>query len=182
MELLKITFFTIGSFLGIENNFIASEKVIVTINPIEQTIHITQYNLFSLTHTNSDTEKLKIEVKTLQKKPTSWREELAEYPIKTLKFDIVSGNLNTHVSLQYNAPKGLKDYAISYDTEKNQYAFINIPRWNLQTNDGKIEGNYWFFDADKPFTFSLKPFINMPEEFKAYKKNLLPLWEELKSE
>lgn len=179
MELLKITFFATGSFLGIENNFIASEKVLVTIDPIEQTISVSQTNLFSVTQTQQDIEKLKAEIKTLQQTPTNWRVELANYQIKTLKFAKESGSLHAQVYLKYNTPKDLKDYAISYNAEKNYYAFINIPRWNLQTKDGKIAGNYWLFDANKPFTFTIEAFTDMPEEFKAYKKNLLPLWEKL---
>jgi len=180
MELLKITFFSIGSFFGIENNFIASEKVTVTINPVEQTIHITQYNLFSVTQTDTDAKKLETQLKTIMETPTNWREELADYPIKTLQFTEESDSLNAHIFLKYNTVKDLKDYAISYNSEKNYYAFINIPRWNLNTKDGKVVGNYWLFDADKAFTFTLEAYANMPEEFKAYKKNVLLLWKKLK--
>ena len=36
MEVIKITFFVLGSFFGIENSRLAAEKVTVTINPPNQ--------------------------------------------------------------------------------------------------------------------------------------------------
>lgn len=175
MEKIKIVCFVIGSFFGIENSRIGSEKVTVTVNPIDKTIIIVQENLFSVIRSKNDS--LSISKEFLKIYEDNWLSELKDYSIKSLEFYSDENHLlNAKITLHYTSFKDLKTYAIDVN-QQGDYSIINIPEWNLKTEDGKLNGNYWNFNASKPFTFTLEAFKNMPEAYEAHKKSVYTIWE-----
>lgn len=180
MEIIKIIFFAIGTFFGIENSQIAAEKTTVTINPIAHTIVVVQEQLFSITKTKEDSLRVSEELLVMIKDTNDWRPELKSYASKSYEFyESKTGYLNAKISLTYGNDADLKPYAIDLLEDKT-YSIINIPRWDLRTNGGKINGNYWHFDADTIFEFTVTPFKEIPAEYKIHKKSLLPIWKAVK--
>lgn len=171
MEEIKIIFFVLGTFLGSENR-IAADKTTITIHPETKTILIQQESLFSLIRTREDSSAASRQLSEISRNDAVWRPKLKSYRVKTCElYNDVTGNLNAKIFLKYSKTEDLKDYGLSFNPE-GYFSFISFPEDNLRTNDGRLNGNYWHFDADKPFTFTLEPFIGMPEAKKAHKKFL----------
>jgi len=175
MEKIKIVFFILGSFFGIENSRIISEKVKVTIEPNRKTITIIQENLFSILKSEKDSLAIDIEIDEINEK--NWLTELKAYSLKSFEFYADKNNiLNAKIILHYTNFRDLKTYAIDVNQQGN-YSIINIPEWNLKTNGGTLDGNYWNFDASKPFSFTLEVAKNIPSEYKVYKSSIHSIWE-----
>lgn len=175
MEQIKIIFFALTSFFTIENGLIVADNTTVTIDPENKEIEIIQNNLFTVIQSEKD-RKLVLEQwdKLLhwQQKNASWSPELDSFSSKD--FNIISSKetLQPRVVLRYSEEKDLRTLGIWYHKEKNQFSINQIPQHNIKTNNGKLEGNYWVFKADEKFSFSLEPFLEMPENYKQFKKPL----------
>ncbi|WP_028892593.1 hypothetical protein [Tenacibaculum sp. 47A_GOM-205m] len=175
MEVIKIAFFVLGVFFG-ENSRIGAEKTTVTINPKEQTITIVQENIFALIANEADTMQVSSELKKVVAR--NWRKEIESYPSKSCTLYVSDkGSLNAKITLKYPSENVLRDFALDFNKETKEFSLINIPDWNVETEDGAFKENYWRFSADNSFTFVVTPFKNMPERFKSVKRNLLPIWE-----
>lgn len=175
MEVIKIVFFVLGVFFG-ENSRIGAEKTSVTVNPKEQIVTIVQENIFALIVKEEDSIQVSSELKKIVAR--NWRKEIEPYPSKSCTFYATGdGNLNAKIILNYPSEKELKDFALDFNEETNRFSLINIPNWNVETEDGTLKGNYWKFRADDSFTFVVTPFKNMPKKFKNAKRNLRPIWE-----
>lgn len=174
MEQIKIAFFVLGSFFGIENSRIVSEKVTVTIKPMAKTIIVVQEDLFSIIKSENDSLAISKELEKIYE--DNWLPELKDYPSKSIEFYTDENNLlNAKITLHYKSFRDLKKYAIDVNQQAG-YSMINIPEWNLKTDDGQLNGNYWDFNASKPFTFTQETFKNMPEEFTAHKNSVYAIW------
>ncbi|MDE1208261.1 hypothetical protein [Tenacibaculum larymnensis] len=175
MEVIKIAFFVLGVFFG-ENSRIGAEKTTVTINPNEQTIIIVQENIFALIANESDSMQVSSELKKVVTR--NWRKEIESYPSKSCTLYVTDeGSLNAKITLKYPSEHVLRDFALDFNKEAKEFSLINIPDWNVETEDGVLKGNYWRFSADNSFTFVVTPFKNMPDRFKSVKRSLLPIWE-----
>ena len=175
MEVIKIAFFVLGVFFG-ENSRIGAEKTTVTINPKEQTITIVQENIFALITNEADSMQVSSELKKVVAR--NWRKEIESYPSKSCTLYVSDkGSLNAKITLKYPSENVLRDFALYFNKETKEFSLINIPDWNVKTEDGALTGNYWRFSADNSFTFVVTPFKNMPDRFKSVKRNLLPIWE-----
>lgn len=175
MEVIKIAFFVLGVFFG-ENSRIGAEKTTVTINPKEQTITIVQENIFALIANEADTMQVSSELKKVVAR--NWRKEIESYPSKSCTLYVIDkGSLNAKITLKYPSENVLRDFALDFNKETKEFSLINIPDWNVETEDGAFKENYWRFSADNSFTFVVTPFKNMPDRFKSVKRNLLPIWE-----
>ena len=175
MEVIKIAFFVLGVFFG-ENSRIGAEKTTVTVNPKEQKVTIVQENIFALIVKEGDSLQVSSELKKIIAR--NWRKEIETYPSKSCTFYVTdNGNLNAKIILNYPSEKELKDFALDFNQETKEFSLINIPDWNVETEDGALKGNYWRFSADDSFTFVVTPFKNMPDKFKSVKRNLKPIWE-----
>ncbi len=176
MEVIKIALYVLGMFFGIEDSRIASEKTTITINPITKLMVIENENLFTIIRNEEDSIAVAKELFQIMNNPSEWRSELEKYPSKKIEFTSVKeGVLNAKLTLEYNDYSNLSDYAIDVNPE-GKYSIVNIPNWNLKTTDGKLNGNYWNFDASKPFTFTLEPFLELPEEYQSSKRSLFSIW------
>lgn len=175
MEVIKIAFFVLGVFFG-ENSRIGAEKTTVTINPKEQTITIVQENIFALIANEADSMQVSSELKKVVAR--NWRKEIESYPSKSCTLYVSDkGSLNAKITLKYPSENVLRDFALDFNKETKEFSLINIPDWNVETEDGAFKENYWRFSADNSFTFVVTPFKNMPDRFKSVKRNLLPIWE-----
>ncbi|MGG6231844.1 hypothetical protein [Tenacibaculum sp. SDUM215027] len=174
MEVIKIVFFVLGVFFG-ENSRIGAEKTTVTVNPKEQTVTIVQENIFALIVKEGDSLQVSSELKKVIAR--NWRKEIEGYPSKSCTFYVTDdSNLNAKIILNYPSEKDLKDFALDFNHETKEFSLINIPDWNVETEDGALKGNYWRFRADNSFTFVVTPFKNMPDKFKNAKRSLTPIW------
>jgi len=176
MELIKIIFFVIGTFFGFENSQIVSEKTTISINPETKSVLIIQEDLFSIIRSNSDSINVRNELVKILDTINTWRPELKDYKRKSVEFYTNENEgLNANIILEYSNGEDLKDFAIDID-EQGNYSLVNFPKWNLTTDDGNINGNYWQFDSSKPFKFTLEPFKDFPSQYLIYKKSLSPIW------
>ncbi|PLT20871.1 hypothetical protein CXF62_12650 [Psychrobacter sp. MES7-P7E] len=64
---------------------------------------------------------------------------------------------------------------IWYNADKNHFSINHVPRDNLQTTDGKLIGNYWVFNVDQPFSFTLEPIHTLPQPCQKSKRTLSKL-------
>lgn len=175
MEVIKIAFFVLGVFFG-ENSRIGAEKTTVTINPNKQTITIVQENIFALIANEADSMQVSLELEKVIAR--NWRKEIETYPSKSCTFYVTDkGDLNAKIILKYPSENVLRDFALDFNKEAKEFSLINIPDWNVETEDGGLKGNYWRFSANNSFTFVVTPFKSMPDKFKGAKRNLKPIWE-----
>lgn len=174
MEIIKILFFAIGSFFGIENSRIASEKVLIQIDPNKKTILITQYNLFSIAQSKEDDLKVQQEFSTIQEKEAKWISELEDFPLKSVQFSGTADSvINAQIVLHYNKKSDLELFGIDYSQE-GHYSLVNFPNWHLKSSNTELKGNYWIFEDDNTFNFTLEPFKDTPFEYKEQIQFLSP--------
>lgn len=181
MEQIKLIFFALTSFFGIEDGRIASEKTTISLYPENKKIEIIQENLFTVIQTKKDsTLALNQWNKILdaKQKNTSWSKELGSFPTKSVNFTPLKNKIQPHLIFNYSKEKDLRAFGIWYNEEKNQFSINNIPQHTIKTNDGKLEGNYLVFNAKDTITFTVEPFIQMPENFQNLK---MPLEDILKT-
>lgn len=182
MEQIKILFFALASFFGIEDGRIASEKTTITIYPQNKKIEIIQEGLFTVIQTKKDSTLVLEQwnkILDVKRKNTAWSKELNNFPVKSFNLKTINNVIQPHLTLNYIKEKDLEALGIWYSEEKNEFSINNIPRDNIKTDDGKLKGNYWVFNAKNTITFTIEPFLQMPED---YKKLRRPLKELLQTE
>lgn len=183
MEQVNILFFILSTFFGINDSKIAAEKTTVTINPQSKTITIVQENLFAIVTNEAQNNALVMDFDSILKKTSNnlaWSNEMEKYTNTSCEFYETDRNLlNAKIIFNYENPKDLKSLGV-YFTEEKKYAINHIPNDNLSTKDGMLNGNYWYFETDKPFAFSFSPFKEIPEAYKKFKKSLYPIWINIK--
>lgn len=175
MEQLTILFFALTSFLGIENNIIAADKTTVTIHPQNQQIEIVQEDLFAIIRSEADltlARELWAGVSTMTKSDATWAQALDGFTTKTLSLASLDSQIQPQLTLTYGDEQALRAMGVWYDAKKKQFSVNHVPHDNLQTEDGKLVGNYWVFDGDKTFSFTLEPFKQMPEKYQQLKQPL----------
>ena len=149
METIKIVFFVLGLFFGEETNTVIAEKTTVTVSPKVNTIVIQHENLLAIYSTVTDSLSIAKEFTQIYNKQNNWHSEFDAYTKKSIVYIATKqGVLNAKITLQYNTPTDLKAFAIDQNRE-GKFSIINIPQWNLATENGKRNGNYWNFEADK---------------------------------
>ncbi|REE24356.1 hypothetical protein DFQ09_104127 [Winogradskyella pacifica] len=181
MEEIKILFFVVGTFFGVHQSNIISEKTTVTISPEEKTIIIVQENLMTFIKTESDSINIQNELSKIVHPNHSWSPQLENFPIKEKKFykSDDKKSLNLKLSLTYSTSKDLKIFGINKNND-GKLSMTNFPKSHTTSTDGTLEEPYWNFENDKPFTFTEEPLTDLPEAFQKIKKNLLPFWLALK--
>lgn len=173
MEQIKILFFSLLSFFGIENSRIAANKTTVTIDPVKKSIEIIQADLFAFIEQDADKEAVIQQwndFTNTNAENVNWSKELEPLTNKSLKLVVVNGSIQPHIRLFYLDEKDLRPMGIWYDEENKVFSLNNISRENFKTDDGRLEGNYWKFDATQPISFSMQPFTNIPERYLKFKQ------------
>lgn len=179
MNEIKLLFFALGSFFGIEGGRIAADKVTVRIYPQEQKVEIVQENLFALIQSENDKAvvlKQWDSIYNWQENKTPWAKALDGFPVKNLKFTSVKKTSQTHsisirpcLTFKYNHEKDLSCMGIWFNPEKNEFYLNHIPEYNTKSKKGRLEGNYWAFNADDNIVFTIEPFLNKNDAFKNLK-------------
>jgi hypothetical protein len=175
MEQIKILFYVLSSFFGIEDGRIAAEKTTVTVYPKSQEIEIIQENLFTIIQSENDSTILAEQWKTIinsKESTISWVKDLDNFTVKKLIFSTSKNTIQPHVMLRFTTEKDLRAMGIWYDAANNKFSINHIPKDNIKTKDGKLEGNYWVFNGGATFSFTIEPFLEMPENFQKIKKPL----------
>lgn len=174
MSEIKILFFALGSFFGVEDGRIVSDKTTVHIHPREQEIEIIQEDLFALIQSESD-EKLVLEqwdkIYNWKEKSTAWAKELDNFTFKDLKLTPVKMTTQTylvlirpHITLKYAQEKDLAAMGIWFNADKNKFYLNNMPEYNIKSENGKLEGNYWVFSSDYEISFTIEPYLKITDE------------------
>lgn len=171
MEEIKIIFFALASFFGIEGGRFAAEKTTIVVNPVDKKIEVIQEKLFTLVQSEKDSLEVLEQWNKMffrNEKKTLWAVELDSFPVKKVSFN--SETKWPSLTLYYSDPKDLKVMGIWNNDQKNQFSINHIPKYNLKTKDGKLVGNYWVFNSEKTFSFTIEPFIGMTDNYKRIKQ------------
>lgn len=181
MEEIKILFFIVGTFFGVNQSSIISEKTTVTIHPEEKIITILHENLISLIKNKSDSLNVKNELEKIVQPNHPWSSELTNYPKKEKIFYSSEDKqaLNLKLTLTYTATKDLKVFGIELNKD-GKFSMTNFPKSHTMSEDGTLGERYWNFEANSPFSFTEEPLIDMPEQYLKIKKSVLPIWNTLK--
>jgi hypothetical protein len=179
MEAIKIVVFVLGLFFGVQSNTVIAEKTTVTVNPSENTIVIHQENILAIYPKGTDSISVVEEFKNIYAKKDTWNPLFDTYAEKSIVYSSPKkGVLNAKITLKYNELKDLKAFAIDINPE-GKFSIINIPKWYLTTEDGKLNDNYWNFEANKKFSFTLAPIKDVPETYTVNRGILFSVWQEI---
>lgn len=172
MDQINIILYILTSFFGIENGRIAADKTTVTIDPKNQKIEIIQENLFTFIRSEKDTTLILKQWNKLQywkERKTSWAKELDNFSTKNFDLIPFKKTIQPHLILNYSKEKDLQAIGIWYHAEKKQFSINHIPQQNIKTKSGKLVENYWIFNDNSKFSFTIEPFLQMPEKYKKLK-------------
>lgn len=178
MEQVEILFFVLASFFGIENPKIAADKTTVTINPQTQMIQIVQNRLFVIAASENDKEQSLAEFKKLLNRKESgvnWSDDLGNFTDKVMNTNIVDDKIEISLKMKYTTEANLKVLGIWYNTNKNLFSINHVPDFNLSTDSGVLEGNYWNFSGEDAFSFTLEPYLQLPEQYQKSKTRLIDI-------
>ncbi|WPR75992.1 hypothetical protein [Algoriphagus sp. NG3] len=186
MEQITILFFALGSFFGIEDGRIAADRTVITVFPENNEIEIIQEGLFAIIHTENDSKAVLEQWDKIldmnKNRNTKWSQELGVFPVKSFGFKTIENTIRPHFILNYSKEEDLRALGIWYDSESNQFSINNIPQYNIKTESGILTGNYWNFNGDSSFSYTIEPFLEMPEDFQNFKIQLEKLLPENKKE
>ncbi len=166
MEQLKIVFFVISTFLGIENGQILATSTTVNISPDQKEVLIIQENLCSIIRDESSKTAIINEwnqIKTQQDSAITWATDLKDFNKKSLKIQRINDVFTTTMSLTYTNESQLRAMGIWFNEEKNEFSINEVPQFNISTDQGTLDGNYWRFNGEE-FTFKMEPFTKAPIE------------------
>lgn len=175
MTPIKIIFFVLASFFGMEAGKIAADKTTVTVCPTNKEIEIVQENLFAFIQSENDSSLVVEEWDNLyhwEDKKIKFSKGLESFPVKNLKLPTKENRVQPHLKLHYSKPNDLQIFDLEYNTESNQFSIENDPAYNINTKDGKLIDNHWVFDGDNTFSFTIEPFLDLPEEYQKFKRPL----------
>ncbi len=181
MEQIKLVFFALASFFTIENGQIGADKTTVAIYPKTQEIEVIQEGLFTVIQSAEDSTRVLEQIDKLQhweEKKTAWTPELEHFPVKNFTFMPFKDTIQARLKFTYTNEKDLRPLGIWYNVEKNQFSINHNSHDNIKTKDGKLDGNYWVFNGEREFRFTLEPFLKMPEK---HKKSKTPIQELLRN-
>lgn len=179
METIKLVFFVLGVFFGIETTSVVAEKTIVTVDPISNVMEIQLKNLLAVYPKENDPTLVEKEFSEIYAKKDRWNSLFDAYLKKSIVYNSPKkGVIDATITLKYSEPEDLKIFAIDINPE-GKYSFINIPQWNVETTDGIKNSYYWNFEPNATFSFSLSPLENVPENYTVNKELLFTVWQKL---
>lgn len=184
MEQIKIFFFVLASFFSTEDGGIVADTTTVTVYPEKKELVVVQENLFAIIRTEGDIPRILKEWDTLshwKERELAWATELDSFAAKDVTLVTLEGKIQPLLTLSYTHEKQLRELGIWYNAEKNEFSFNHNPNYNIKTATGTLDGNYWVFSGDGSFSFTIKPFLDIPEQYLPFKKPLLELLQETKN-
>lgn len=175
MEQILIVFYALTSFFQIEQGRIYADKSTVTLYPQKQEIVITHQGLFTIIQSPNDSievNKQWSKIKEVKMTGIDWSEELDDFEMKSIDSLNLNNPIQSQITLKYSDKDDLRKLGIWYNSKKNEFSINEVPEQNIKSNEGKQEGNYWYFDAKSVFSFRLDPFLEVPDHLK---KNIYSL-------
>lgn len=178
METLKLVFFVVGVFFGVETTSVVAEKTIVTVDPISNVMTIQLQNLVAV-YPKEGNVSVSSEFIEMYTKKENWNPLFDAYLEKDIVYSSSKkGVVNATITLKYSKPEDLKIFAIDINRE-GKYSFINIPQWKVETADGVQNSYYWNFEPNKTFSFTMSPLENVPKEYTVDKALIFSVWEKV---
>ncbi|MGV3762938.1 hypothetical protein [Parapedobacter sp.] len=171
---IEILFYVLKSFFGFDDGRIVADKTTIHIYPQEQRLEIIQTDLFAVIQSEEDTNIVLAEWDTLlhwKEKDISWAEGLDGFSMKCLILRPTEKTIESHLILGYSNEKDLRAMGIWYDRGKGQFSINHNPANHIQTESGKLVGNYWVFDSNGRISFTIEPFLRKSGN---YQKFFLP--------
>ncbi|MEN8816399.1 MAG: hypothetical protein ABF274_05945 [Nonlabens sp.] len=112
---IKILFFALLSFFGIEDGRIAANKTTITIQPdskqeSDNDLIMERWNRLLVSQTN-----------------LIWSKELESFTNKTLRLDSIDGNIRPHITMNYSSEKDLRSMGIWYNEDDKVFSINHIP-------------------------------------------------------
>lgn len=162
MVLINIIFYTLISFFGTSNGHIFAKKTTVTIFPESKKIEIIQDDLFSFIKTEKDSLLALNEwniLKTYEAHKKGLSKDLKRFKIVDFTLFNSIDEIQPKLSLHYKNENDLSKMGIWFNTEKKQYSINHIPEYHIKTTSGQLSDNYWLFNGNKTFSFTLEPII-----------------------
>ncbi|HIB49120.1 MAG TPA: hypothetical protein EYO35_12525 [Flavobacteriaceae bacterium] len=185
MEQIKIIFFVLASFFGIEEGKIAADKTTVSVYPQNKRIEIIQEDLFTVIQSKKDSILVLEQWNNLlfwKERNTNWSKELNGFTAKNFSITYTENTIKPNLTLTYLKEEDLRALGIWYNAESNRFSINHIPRNNIESESGKLIDNYWNFDGVKSFSFTIEPFLKMSEDYKKFKVPLKELLAKYKKE
>ena len=173
-----VLLYALGTFFGVDNSFIISDKTIITVNPQAKTITIIQENLFSIRKTEEDSMQITKELSTIL--ANNWAEELRGFTTSLEFYTSEEGNFNSKIILDYEHIRAIE--MLGFEYRNGKFAIRNKPRLNISSEDGEKGAYDWEFEPYKTFTFTLEPYKDIPERYLEYKKSIKPIYMALKEQ
>ena len=178
MEEIKLVFFVLGLFFGVETTSVVAEKTIFTVDPVSNVITIQLQNLVAVYPKEGDAS-VSAEFTEMYTKKEKWNALFDSYLEKDIVYSSPKkGILNATITLKYSKSEDLKIFAIDINRE-GKYSFINIPQWKVETTDGVQNSYYWNFEPNKKFSFTMSPIENVPKEYTVDKTLIFSIWEKI---
>ncbi|WP_438968990.1 hypothetical protein [Nonlabens sp.] len=112
---IKILFFALLSFFGIEDGRIAANKTTITIQPdskqeSDNDLIMERWNRLLVSQTN-----------------LIWSKELESFTNKTLRLDSIDGNIRPYITMNYSSEKDLRPMGIWYNEDDKVFSINHIP-------------------------------------------------------
>lgn len=179
MDPITILFFAIASMIGMEDSRILSRKVTVTINPVDKTFDVRQEDLFSIVMLPEDSLAVVGELHGILTFDNKVKNNGAiGLVVDHILFSKNDQQLDARITGHYTDPKTLGETGINLDTlSMSEFSLINFTDWNFRSPDAVLQGNYWVWPADKPITFVLEPFENVPATFLKHRQSVLTYYD-----
>ena len=171
MEPIKIFFFALASFFGVENQRILADKTTVTVYPQKKQIEIVQENIFAFVPNAKDLQLAQEEwsnINHYKQNGEKWSQDLVYFSDKKIEFSENKKGKTAKITLTYSHPNDMSVMGIWYNEDKDQFEMNYIPEQKLTTKDGKKNGIFWNFDGNKNFSFTIEPFKTIPKNRKIY--------------
>ncbi|QKX03484.1 hypothetical protein HN014_00640 [Aquimarina sp. TRL1] len=161
---VKIAFFVIGAFFGMQNARIVAEKTVVTLHPEQQLIEFEQQNLYAVLMRKEDSLLLNEEWKILNTPENrSWVKEVSDKDTAVLEFRKEDKSITAYIAFTYSEEKVLQPFGL-YKNKEGKWCIKNIPDWNIESKEGTLKGGYWVFDAQQKIRFSVRPYFETIEK------------------
>lgn len=161
---IKVILFILSSFFALDNTPFIAETAMITVDPKNKSIVIEQQNLFTIIKTENDSTQTKNALTKILNQDIT----LSAFKNSEHRLHLNSkGKLDAKITLHYNTDSDLEILSI----QKNRaglFSLINIPDWKISSEEGTLNGSYWNFEIDKPFTITFKPIENFPTDLKPH--------------
>lgn len=176
MNPISILFFAISSFLGMDESRIVSRKATVNIDPVHQTFEIVQEDLFSIILTKEDSIAMTNELQLIMDFAKNLEgNDSSGFILESLSLQGQENRLNATLKGRYTDIKAFEEAGIYLDS--TGFSLINIPEWNIRSEDAVLKENYWIWPANKKVTLVVEAFEDIPEDYSKYRRSILPYWD-----